>query len=74
MKKALYIFISTFFVLVSAKAEEMVTDSLEVSQEVEEPKSIYCWTYSDAIGTEQVGGIDTSMNDFYVNNKAFREI
>jgi hypothetical protein len=73
MKKALYIFIFTFFVLVSAKAEEMVTDSLEVSQEVEEPQSIYCWTYSDAIGTEQVGGIDTSMNDFYVNNKAFRE-
>ena len=53
-------------------AEESVVDTMEV-KEIEKPKNIYCWTYSDDIGTEIEGGIDTSMNNFYVNNKALRE-
>ena len=58
--------------MVSSMAEESVVDTIEVKK-VEKPKNIYCWTYSDDIGTEKEGGIDTSMNNFYVNNKALRE-
>ena len=65
MKKGIYIFISLFCFIASSMAEKSVVDTMEV-KEIEKPKNIYCWTYSDDIGTEIEGGIDTSMNNFHV--------
>lgn len=44
-----------------------------VQDSIEANRRIYCWHADGPIGFKKVGGIDTAMAEFYINNKALRQ-
>lgn len=57
----------------SLSVTEQKVSSIDEKDSVAKTQNIYSWVYDGPLAEKKTAGIDTSMNQFYVNNPALRQ-